>query len=176
MAIRRVVTGVDAHGKAAVLSDEPVAPTLDVAALPGYQITELFATKAFPPTAGDALVEPRPWQLVPPVGEVAWRVVVRPPDRPDADEAGMMAASGADEWAAPGGGDNHDGGMHATDTIDLITIVSGAMWLTIGEEVVHLQPGDCLVQVETPHAWHNHGDKDCVYVALAIPTTKGNDR
>lgn len=171
MAIRRVVTGVNPDGIPTVLSDRPMPPTVAVPAVPGYEITELFATGAVPPTVSDAVLDPRPWQLVPALGEVAWRIVVRPPDGPSgSDGSTIVAQTGASAWG-DGEGGGHTDGMHRTDTIDLVTVVSGELWLTVGETEVHLRPSDCVVQLEAPHAWHNRGDQPCVYVAVTIPTT-----
>lgn len=171
MAIRRVVTGVSPDGKPGVISDGLLPPTLSLPDIPGYEITELFATKVVPPTVGDALLDPRAWQLTPSAGEVAWRIVVRPPDGPSGSDASTIVAStGAQAWGKAPSEGGHIDGMHRTDSIDLVTVVSGELWLTVGETEVHLRPGDCVVQMETPHAWHNYGDQPCIMVAVMIRT------
>lgn len=51
-----------------------------------------------------------------------------------------------------------DAPMHATPTIDYITVLDGAIDLELedGSEI-HLQRGDTCVQRGTRHAWHNRG-------------------
>ena len=60
-------------------------------------------------------------------------------------------------------------GMHQTDTLDFITVISGEMYARMdsGEEVL-LKPGDALVQRGTNHAWINRGTEPCVFSAVMI--------
>jgi mannose-6-phosphate isomerase-like protein (cupin superfamily) len=48
--------------------------------------------------------------------------------------------------------------MHSTETIDFAFVLSGSLCLTQGDGTeVSLDPGDCVVQTGTEHAWHNPG-------------------
>jgi mannose-6-phosphate isomerase-like protein (cupin superfamily) len=48
--------------------------------------------------------------------------------------------------------------MHSTETIDFAFVLSGSVCLTQGDGTeVSLDPGDCIVQTGTEHAWHNPG-------------------
>ena len=62
--------------------------------------------------------------------------------------------------------------MHATETVDIVTILSGELVaiLETGETV--LKPGDTLVQRGTNHAWRNRGDVPAVMVALQVAATR----
>ena len=60
-------------------------------------------------------------------------------------------------------------GMHTTDTIDFVYVISGEVWLELdnGEEV-HLKLGDTVVQNGTRHAWRNKGTEPCQMVVCII--------
>ncbi|HET9628828.1 MAG TPA: cupin domain-containing protein [Novosphingobium sp.] len=59
--------------------------------------------------------------------------------------------------------------MHATDTIDYLTIISGEITLITetGEKV--LRPGDVCVDRGIIHAWRNDGAVEAVYTCVTIP-------
>ena len=67
-------------------------------------------------------------------------------------------------------GDPHgDAGMHRTDTIDYEIIISGKVDIELpGGQVRTLSPGSILVMAGAPHAWRNHYDEDCTYVAVVV--------
>jgi hypothetical protein len=62
---------------------------------------------------------------------------------------------------------------HATDTVDLLYIVSGKCDLDLDEgQKTTLSAGDFLVQNNTNHAWSNPYDEDCLIVLVmygAVP-------
>jgi mannose-6-phosphate isomerase-like protein (cupin superfamily) len=60
-------------------------------------------------------------------------------------------------------------GMHTTDSIDYVLVVSGEVTLELddGEQAV-LRAGDVVVQNGTRHAWRNHGTEPCTIVGVAI--------
>jgi uncharacterized cupin superfamily protein len=56
--------------------------------------------------------------------------------------------------------------MHSTDTIDILTVISGELvMVTEGAETI-LRPGDSVVQRGTAHAWSNRGASVAVAVAV----------
>ncbi len=65
-------------------------------------------------------------------------------------------------------GDFH-GGLHTTDTVDYVFVLSGEIWLVLetGAEV-HLTPGDCVVQNGTGHGWHNRSSEPCLIVGVMV--------
>jgi uncharacterized cupin superfamily protein len=64
-------------------------------------------------------------------------------------------------------------GMHTTDTIDFIVVISGACWLELDDGAeTRLGPGDCIVQNGTRHAWHNRGDAPCVLFVSLLGATR----
>ncbi|WP_279580779.1 cupin domain-containing protein [Fodinicola feengrottensis] len=76
-------------------------------------------------------------------------------------ERQMPGAMAAMEPDAPG--------MHTTDSLDYVLIVSGEVTLELddGERTV-LRAGDVVVQNGTRHAWRNHGTETCMIVGVAI--------
>jgi mannose-6-phosphate isomerase-like protein (cupin superfamily) len=65
--------------------------------------------------------------------------------------------------------DRQDAAMHRTDTIDYEFIVSGRVDIVLpGNKRRTLGPGDLLVMAGVPHAWENHYDEDCTYIAVTV--------
>lgn len=66
-----------------------------------------------------------------------------------------------------------DPAMHATDSIDYEIVLSGKVDIELpGGKVRTLEPGDLLVMGGVPHAWKNHYDEDCTYIAVTIGFNK----
>jgi mannose-6-phosphate isomerase-like protein (cupin superfamily) len=58
---------------------------------------------------------------------------------------------------------------HRTETLDYGIVLSGECDLELDSgEVVHLTPGDVVVQRGTMHAWVNNGPAPCVIAAILI--------
>ncbi|MBM3671765.1 MAG: cupin domain-containing protein [Actinobacteria bacterium] len=153
MAVRRVVTGVDDQGRSTFLSDGD--------AFGGDQWAEVWLTD--PAQGLDAVVDPRDGMRVlePPAGGSAWRVFTVPPDaqmrEAMANAAGQMEGVEAD-------------GMHTTRTIDYVMVLEGEISLELDTGEVLLQPGDCVVQRGTRHAWRNRNDFPVKMVAVMLST------
>jgi mannose-6-phosphate isomerase-like protein (cupin superfamily) len=169
--IRRVVTGHDSQGRSRVVDDGHVEP-ITSELMPGYAAYRLWGRDERPtfpddgsPHRADAYFPPRDGSRfmvnsIPP-GE--------PVPPPDLDEAAalnelerlMPGAMAAMEPDAPG--------MHTTDSIDYVVIVSGEVTLELddGEQTV-LRAGDVVIQNGTRHAWRNHGTESCTIVGVAI--------
>lgn len=73
--------------------------------------------------------------------------------------------------------DRQDAAMHRTDTIDYEFIVSGKIDIVLpGGKRRTLKPGDLLVMAGVPHAWENHYDEDCTYIAVTVGPATGRTR
>lgn len=169
--VRRVVTGHDAEGKARVVDDRDVEPiTSDL--MPGCAAYRLWGRDDRPMFPDDG--SPRPAEAwYPPRDGSRFMVNMIPPGElvppPDLDTAAaaeelerqMPGAMAAMEPGAPG--------MHITDSIDYVLVVSGDVTLELddGERAV-LRAGDVVVQNGTRHAWRNHGTETCTIVGVAI--------
>jgi uncharacterized cupin superfamily protein len=146
--VRRIVTGHDANGKAVVVSDERLS------AVPrriGGHITgcEIWSTDRMPVDNS------------------------READR--AQRAGFVTKHnyvGSGEGTtcritefAPG----HGRFTHRTETVDYAILLSGEIDLELeGDEVVHLRPGDVVVQRGTMHTWVNRGSVPAVFAFILI--------
>jgi mannose-6-phosphate isomerase-like protein (cupin superfamily) len=169
--IRRVVTGHDAEGKARVVDDRDVEP-ITSELMPGCAAYRLWGRDERP-TFPDDGSSPRTEAWYPPrdgsrfmINTIAPGELVPPPD------LDMAAASADLERQMPGAMAAMEPdtlGMHTTDTIDYVMVVSGevALELDDGEQTV-LQAGDVVIQNGTRHAWRNHGTESCTIVGVAI--------
>ncbi len=148
--VRLVVTGTNAEGKAIIQSDG--APALMLQNGPGSYMGDLWKTDVLPRTHSSGEM-PTAYELEPAgAGGVKFRIASIPP------QTAERPLKADDEF-----------GMHQTDTLDFITVISGEMYARMdsGEEVL-LRPGDALVQRGTNHAWINRGSEPCVFSAVMI--------
>jgi mannose-6-phosphate isomerase-like protein (cupin superfamily) len=159
--IRRVVTGLDGDNKSVVMFDS----RLPLQAGPyGLQSTNLWVTSTYP--LGFSFKEDTsaiPVGVSPLDNGTKFRVVEFPPLDP-ATEAKMepsflMKAVGP---VAPARGRpvSHPL-MHRTRSVDYAVVLSGEIDMVLDDAVVHLKPGDTIVQQATNHAWVNHGTETC---------------
>ena len=59
--------------------------------------------------------------------------------------------------------------MHRTETLDYALLLSGECDLELDSgEIVHMEPGDIVVQRGTMHAWVNNGPTPCVFAFILI--------
>jgi quercetin dioxygenase-like cupin family protein len=95
-----------------------------------------------------------------------------PPDS-EWDYAGGYAGSLAEAGAAESHVDSDEmAGLHQTDSVDIITIISGEMYAVLETTETLLKPGDTFVQRGTRHAWSNRTDQPCVYVSIMVGATR----
>jgi mannose-6-phosphate isomerase-like protein (cupin superfamily) len=159
--IRRVVTGLDANNKAVVMFDSRVP--LQTGPY-GLNSTNLWVTNTYP--LGFSFKEDTsaiPVGVSPLDNGTKFRVVEFPP-LDAASEAKMepgflMKAVGA---VAPARGlpVTHPL-MHRTRSVDYAVVLSGEIDMMLDDTVVHLKPGDTIVQQATNHAWVNRGTETC---------------
>jgi quercetin dioxygenase-like cupin family protein len=161
MKVRRVVTGFDAQGRSVVCSDDTARVELHFDHLPGFEITRLWCTEQTPPDIDGEDLTVQPWELQPPDAGLNWQIIERPPEATDTPTTQQRDAGGKPLMGT---------GQHATDTLDLILILSGEVWLTVGDDEVHLRAGDTVVQRATDHRWRNRGSVPCVMLALMLST------
>jgi quercetin dioxygenase-like cupin family protein len=159
-----VVTGHDAGGRAVVVSDG--VPPQTSRSPDGLGISELWQVPGPPLTAGSGGDPQGPWELEPPPGGASWRVFRLPPT--GAPATGPEGARGPHF-------DPERPGMHRTDTIDLIQLLSGRVELALDDSAVELTAGDCVVQRGTMHAWKVLGDAPAEFSAVMLRSIAGGD-
>jgi quercetin dioxygenase-like cupin family protein len=58
--------------------------------------------------------------------------------------------------------------MHTTDTVDVIVVISGQLHAVLEDTETVLNPGDCLIQRGTRHAWSNRTNAPATFVATML--------
>jgi hypothetical protein len=170
-AMRRVITGDDAHGKSVIIIDGGPSSATGEPELGGlFEIWEDAASG--PLTPGDhadlgttkPILGPRPGNV-----QVRWFVVAPPPDNvPKA-----MLDQFTRERFADFGGAHHiidqsrDSGMHETHSIDVICLLQGDASLILEGAETRLKPGQVVIQRGTNHAWRAHGGP-ALFLAVLI--------
>jgi mannose-6-phosphate isomerase-like protein (cupin superfamily) len=159
--IRRVVTGLDADNKASTLFDSRL--TLKPGPY-GIAAVNLWITDSSPPTPtfkDDPAT--KPIGISPPDNGTKLRVVEFPPLDPATEakmEPNFLMKSVGDRAPARGLPVKHPF-MHRTRSIDYAVILSGEIDMMLDDSLVHLKPGDVVVQQATNHAWINRGAQPC---------------
>lgn len=148
LTVRRIVTGHDSNGKAVVASDERLTA---VSRRIGANITgcEMWSTDRMPvDNSAEADAAQR-------AGFVK---------RYNYVGSGQGTTFRITEWA-PG----HARFTHRTETVDYAILLSGEIDLELENGVVvHLKPGDVVVQRGTIHTWINRGSVPAVTAFILI--------
>ena len=161
--VRRVVTTLDASGKAVVLFDGQ-NPNCTLRPTRKNVMNLLWATSCAPAEiAGPADRGAVDIGTQPPPGGTAMRIIDYPPTTPE-QEAKLDVAQRQHEIGndAPKRGlaPRHPF-MHRTRSLDYAIILSGEITMLLDDSEVHLKAGDVLIQQGTNHAWINRGTQPC---------------
>jgi mannose-6-phosphate isomerase-like protein (cupin superfamily) len=159
--IRRVVVGLDANNKSVVMFDSQMPLKSGEY---GLNSTNLWVTNSYP--LGFSFKDDTssiPVGVSPLDNGTKFRVVEFPP-LDAATEAKMppgflMKAVGA--FAPARGVAVTHPLMHRTRSVDYAVVMSGEIDMMLDDTVVHLKPGDTIVQQATNHAWINRGKETC---------------
>lgn len=166
--MRRVVTGVNAGGKAVFVRDDESSHVFRIGSF------EMGATWFDPAgVISDGRGDPAEGRAgaVPAPGEVLMRYVVFPPRE---EMEAMMRGNRSDADASEDFHVEHDDpGMHTTETIDYGFVLEGSITLELddGQKKV-LHAGDCYVQNGTRHAWRNETDRRAVIGVVMLGATR----
>ena len=168
--IRRVVTGIDQENGDGFSSDSPAPFSKESEILGGWAV-DIWEMTTLPPGVMDD-GEPNRGTVFPPAGGLVFRMVKLPPES-------ALRANPEEATAYMGGPidlDSDDYGMHRSDTVDLIIIMSGEVWAGMGNgDETLLKPGDTLIQRGTVHTWRNRGSEPCVMAAVLVGTEPLSD-
>ena len=130
--MRMLITGIDAHGRSCVVSDNDVA-TSAVPGIPGVLNAVLYRTTESPPPARPpALADNVQVQLPPGI----LRVMV-------IDHVSHESSDGPTTATT----------MHNTDALDVVYVVKGQADLVLEDSTYAVGPGDCVVTPGVDHAW-----------------------
>ena len=163
--VRRVVTGIDAHGRH-VITDDGAAPNTIVTDT--VSVSEvLWLDGPQPSIADDPDNAAGGFALEPPPGGASARIIRMP---------GIPAGADPDStWLRVKGDSDSTPGMHATDTLDLMVVLEGSvvMGLEDGERVIG--PGEFVIQRGTQHRWRPADEHGWTYfVAMLRPDVEAN--
>ena len=173
---RRVVTGHSPDGRSIFVDDAAPARVIRFDSAPGYELTQLWATGAGRTAdAADEDPETTEWSVLPGSGETRF-LLVRVPSAAEVNsgEGGFDPAAFLGEFAAKvpdlaASMDDPATGMHVTDTIDYLVVISGQVVLALDDgSQVDLNPGDVVIQNGTRHTWINTGDEAALLAAVLV--------
>ncbi len=178
LAMRRIVTGHDANGRAIVTEDR-LAPSVHTNPKRiGYHLTQLWMTDQSPAFVGnEADPTSRPLKLEPPKGGTVVRIIEFGPEgdwlnKIDADAAKLSwGALGTDSASTNKTGKAKHPFMHRTESVDYALCLSGEITLVLDDEEVTMREGDFLVERGTNHAWANRSGKPCKMLFVLIDGT-----
>jgi Cupin domain len=156
--VRRIVTGIDAHGRSYIAEDGVSPAMLTMEGRAGYRNNNIWRTVGSPAplAAGDTVLEHR--GVLPPQGGTVLRVIDIPPEEKDPELRRRLTEA---VFAAMFADAKHDAsharhpGMHVTDTIDYAIVLQGELVAIMDEGETVMRAGDILIQRGTNHAWAN---------------------
>ena len=160
---RRVVTGLDAQGKAIVVSDESASNVLHRESRPGVALTNLWeiddnkqSFKGFKDTVDGSFV------LHPPKKGSVFRVIQFDPE----DKELIKKADGKKAFDAMGASGNvienaRHPYMHKTNSVDYSIVLKGSITMLLDKDDIELKEGDVIIQRGTNHAWSNRSTETC---------------
>jgi quercetin dioxygenase-like cupin family protein len=137
--IRRIVTGHDARGKAAVSHDEVLTVVDNKRETPGEA-----------KNVGDAFI----WETYEMPAETAGPIPAETPGRLGPGPRGTILR--VLEFPA---GLELD--LHATESVDYLIVLQGEVDMTLQQGSVHMKAGDVLIQRSTLHGWSNKSGQPC---------------
>jgi hypothetical protein len=145
MGVRKVITGLDERGETRLITEERVTDVMTSPEVPGWEVAPIATTSpelVLPRTADPA---PKDTGVTPGATQfLVWRL---PP-----------VENGPNPW-----------GMHTTDTVDYVTVLSGSVSMLLADGTkVELHQGDCVVQNGTRHEWINRSGADCVMAVFMV--------
>lgn len=168
--MRRVVTGQREDGMSVVVEDREIDGVVPPV-LGGNRIWEMWGDDAPPTLPTDGTDPQRHGYFAGPNGYRFGFFSIPPTSHRAPEITDLDAAIAETERMLPGmtAAVTDNEGMHFTDTIDFLIVMSGEVHLDLdsGESRV-LKAGDCVVQNGTNHAWYNHHpDETClIFVAF----------
>lgn len=171
---RLVVTGLTADNRSTILND---ADSTVRVATPGFTVCELWQTDSLPtPVLSDSTLGTDP-VIDPPAAGLVVRIASFPPDSEfdPAAYAESLDAFGHEDAHANAGSDDesgHGGAWHETDTVDVVTVISGEVYAVLEDAETLLKPGDTIVNRGVKHIWSNRTDQPCVIIATMMKGTR----
>lgn len=157
---RRIVIAMDDQGHSFFETDDRLPVTFAMEdQFPGYNNIETWEIQNVPPTYDESFQREGEYDFNIAPGRVRFFIMRLPP----------VDALLAHQKKIGNEVDPQTFGMHRTDTIDCLTLLSGGNTLILdsGEEKT-LESGDSVVMQCAPHAWQNCGKEACYEMCTMI--------
>lgn len=175
---RRIVTGVDEHGRSVIVSDGPTPNQFGPQGSP--YLINFWATKGAPARYADP-VDPATSAipLHPFPGGVTFRFFRVPPERAFAHQSEEQRRANAAAYYAEVGAadayvpDGRHAGFHRTESVDFIVLLEGEVTLMVDDGETPMRPFDVVVQRGTNHSWVNHGETTALMMAVLVDGEAG---
>jgi hypothetical protein len=158
--LRRIVTTENANGQSIFMSDDAPSASVSLSQdVPSYKVTEVWRAalndgadwrQGDDPTAGGFVATP-------PERGASWRIFERPPD----SVVGFPAES-TDPDAERQGWHSRGEGWQKGNDLNLVTVITGEIWILLDTSEVFLTAGDCLVQRGNMHRLSNRSSETCL--------------
>lgn len=167
--MKRVITGHDKDGKSVFIK---VGEPEHVVEGPGLVWKELWATFSeckVPANTDDEPSKGDRWKSVfPEPGETRFRVIETDPETmPEEIDMDYIKRVGQQLPGLQEHMEPDAPGMHTTDSVDYVVIISGKLALELDDgETVDLGPGDVVIQNGTRHAWRYK--EKCTMLAILV--------
>lgn len=142
---------------------------------PLFRWSQLWGTPAGllpvgPGFAPEPVIDP----VYPEVGGIRFLFFTFPPQPAgtgDADEGGARNGAGAGGQGSSSAGDAFTAkraGMHVSDTIDLVTVLAGEVYMVTDRGDTLVKSGDTVVMNGAWHGWRNESDVPCTVVSTLV--------
>jgi mannose-6-phosphate isomerase-like protein (cupin superfamily) len=174
---RRVLVGLDDQGRSTIVSDGDTETRL---ATEGFTRNVIWGGDAVPSPAMAENAVKNAATIPPPPAGYYYDISTFPPDSEWDYEGGYgkaLAEAGVGDRDAVEQAHDAEGpaaipGMHQTDTIDIVTVISGEIWAVVETGETLVKAGDTVIQRGTWHAWRNRSDAPCTVAALHISVVR----
>jgi mannose-6-phosphate isomerase-like protein (cupin superfamily) len=171
--VRTVITGHDRNGQSIVEKDYVAAagsPNVFIPAQdPNVCLADVWSVDSVPASMDSAVLEGAAFTLKPKRGGAIFRYLEIPPESlrryEGFDDYFQQMDAGGD--VATGAKKKHPA-MHKTQTLDVLVVLKGEIWLILDEEEVLVRQGDFVVQRATNHAWSNRTEQPCSLALILI--------
>jgi mannose-6-phosphate isomerase-like protein (cupin superfamily) len=162
--VRRVVHGTDADGRSTVLEDAVATHRVET---PAFTIVDLWRINGLPASLLPKDGLPDGVELTPPPSSGVFRMCAIAPDE---EWAGRPMSDSLEAIGHAGGPDSgaEDSAVHATDTLDVVVVLSGEVNCNTDTHETLLKAGDVVVQTGNRHSWSNRSGKVCVVAFIML--------
>lgn len=167
---RRIITGEDENGKSYFVEDSntTVRHSSDAnTKCDIWRATSLPVSVRDGDGMEDLLVRTSPEE-----GGFVYRLVTFRPDSEWDATKGFADANGPLPGMVPLEEADGIGGLHSTETVDILTVLSGELTARMQHGETVLRPGDTIVQRGTKHTWYNRTTELVTAVVVMVSATR----